>query len=298
MKRLPAWAWVVIVVVGVISAIVLSPIFAVIFLVVLVTGIVALARDTRTWLGFSNRRVATWATAIAAVGFLLTGSIANAIIGRAADEEPVAAAEPSGSPSDVAPGASTPTSTPIPSPTPTPTDEAVDVLGVADGDTIDTSAGKVRLIGIDTPERGAWGYEDARAELQQFLSAGSVTLVAVEGRDDVDRYGRLLRYVRAGGQDAGAYMIGTGWGIARYDGRDGYGTHPLEDDYIAADAAHETPAEPEPEPEPAQPEPATDPQYGTCGEANDNGYGDYQMGLDPEYSWYQDRDKDGWVCER
>lgn len=42
----------------------------------------------------------------------------------------------------------------------------------------------------------------------------------------------------------------------------------------------------------------SDPIFGTCGEANANGYGDYQQGRDPEYDYYDDRDNDGWVCER
>ncbi|MBW9213255.1 excalibur calcium-binding domain-containing protein [Mumia sp. zg.B53] len=40
-----------------------------------------------------------------------------------------------------------------------------------------------------------------------------------------------------------------------------------------------------------------DPLFGTCGEANDNGYGSYEAGVDPEYSHYDDRDNDGVVCE-
>lgn len=54
----------------------------------------------------------------------------------------------------------------------------------------------------------------------------------------------------------------------------------------------------------AEPEPADtggggmDPIFGTCGEANDNGYGPYQQGVDPEYGHYDDRDNDGNVCER
>lgn len=41
----------------------------------------------------------------------------------------------------------------------------------------------------------------------------------------------------------------------------------------------------------------TDPRYNTCAEANDNGYGPYTQGVDPEYDWYQDRDHDGRDCE-
>jgi hypothetical protein len=41
-----------------------------------------------------------------------------------------------------------------------------------------------------------------------------------------------------------------------------------------------------------------DPRFGTCREAIAAGYGDYVRGVDPEYYWYTDRDKDGIVCER
>jgi hypothetical protein len=42
---------------------------------------------------------------------------------------------------------------------------------------------------------------------------------------------------------------------------------------------------------------ATDPRFSTCAAANDAGYGPYTSGVDAEYSWYQDRDQDGVVCE-
>ena len=73
-------------------------------------------------------------------------------------------------------------------------------------------------------------------------------------------------------------------------------------------SASVTEQEPEPEPEPT-PEPAPepnpeptpeaelDPRFGSCTEARANGYSDYVAGVDPEYEWYQDRDKDGVVCE-
>jgi hypothetical protein len=40
-----------------------------------------------------------------------------------------------------------------------------------------------------------------------------------------------------------------------------------------------------------------DPHFGTCTEAKAHGYGPYYRGRDPEYSWYEDRDGDGVVCE-
>jgi hypothetical protein len=40
-----------------------------------------------------------------------------------------------------------------------------------------------------------------------------------------------------------------------------------------------------------------DPRFSTCTEAKAHGYGPYVKGVDPEYSWYEDRDHDGVVCE-
>lgn len=40
-----------------------------------------------------------------------------------------------------------------------------------------------------------------------------------------------------------------------------------------------------------------DPRFSTCTEAIAHGYGPYYEGTDPEYSWYEDRDHDGIVCE-
>jgi len=40
------------------------------------------------------------------------------------------------------------------------------------------------------------------------------------------------------------------------------------------------------------------PKFSSCAEAERNGYrGPYIKGINPEYAWYQDRDKDGVVCE-
>ena len=38
-------------------------------------------------------------------------------------------------------------------------------------------------------------------------------------------------------------------------------------------------------------------RYDTCREALDADGGNYLFGIDPEYSWYEDRDGDGVVCE-
>lgn len=115
------------------------------------------------------------------------------------------------------------------------------VTEVVDGDTVDVRAAsgateRIRVIGIDTPERGECGYAEATAALAALVRGKPVTL-STGARDDRDRYGRLLRYIDVDGVDAGLQQIRTGFAIARYDSRDGYGRHARETEYVAADAA-------------------------------------------------------------
>lgn len=111
------------------------------------------------------------------------------------------------------------------------------VTHVVDGDTVDLDNGEtVRLVGIDTPERGECGYDEARDALVDLVDGKRITLGASD--EDRDRYDRLLRYVDVGKVDAGLQLIKQGLAIARYDSRDGYGRHPREDHYVKADRAN------------------------------------------------------------
>jgi endonuclease YncB( thermonuclease family) len=110
------------------------------------------------------------------------------------------------------------------------------VTRVVDGDTLEVGTGEiVRLVGIDTPEVGECGYEPASANLRRLVLGRRVRLTVSD--EDRDRYGRLLRYVDVGPVDAGLRQIQQGYAVARYDSRDGYGYHPRENRYIAADQA-------------------------------------------------------------
>lgn len=108
------------------------------------------------------------------------------------------------------------------------------VTRIVDGDTLELGNGEtVRLVGIDTPEVGVCGFEEAGARLAELVLGRRVTLA--ESDEERDGYGRLLRYVDAAGRDAGLALVQEGLAIARYDSRDGYGFHPREPRYVDAD---------------------------------------------------------------
>ena len=110
-----------------------------------------------------------------------------------------------------------------------------DVIRVIDGDTVVISNNqRVRLIGIDTPERGKCGFDEAKQALEKLLASGSATFYSGTTSDN-DKYDRLLRYIEIGGIDVGLSLISDGFAIARYDSRDGYGPHDRENEYIEAD---------------------------------------------------------------
>lgn len=115
------------------------------------------------------------------------------------------------------------------------------VTHVVDGDTVDLANGeRVRLVGIDTPEVGECGYEQSSQALARLVLDRQVELVVSD--EDRDGYGRLLRYVDVGGVDAGLQLVRDGLAVARYDSRDGYGFHPREPQYVAADRGSRPPA--------------------------------------------------------
>jgi len=114
-RRLPIWAWILLGLAVMVLGLILAPIFAPLWLVVLITGIVALVKNTPTWLRFRDRKVATIVTAVSAVAFLITGNISTIVLGSTADK-PVAAASPS----------ATAEASPLPAPSPTPTSSFAD----------------------------------------------------------------------------------------------------------------------------------------------------------------------------
>ncbi|MCO8126013.1 lamin tail domain-containing protein [Acidimicrobiia bacterium EGI L10123] len=100
---------------------------------------------------------------------------------------------------------------------PTPAGDGARVVEVVDGDTIRVEvAGQqesVRLIGINTPERGECLSDEATGRLQDLVAGQTVELVV--DRTDRDQYGRLLRHVEVAGVDVGAELVRSGHALAR-----------------------------------------------------------------------------------
>jgi endonuclease YncB( thermonuclease family) len=92
--------------------------------------------------------------------------------------------------------------------------EAGVVASVYDGDTLTLRDGqRIRLVQIDTPELGSGECYSraARTALLTLAPLGSrVVLEADSALDKVDRYGRLLRYVRRGGPNVNLELVRRG----------------------------------------------------------------------------------------
>jgi micrococcal nuclease len=79
---------------------------------------------------------------------------------------------------------------------------------VIDGDTLDTAAGRIRLYGINAPERGTECAPEATARFQELAEDG----IRIErGPRWVDSYGRGLAYLYTeGGQSVDETLIREG----------------------------------------------------------------------------------------
>ncbi|MBN1856658.1 MAG: thermonuclease family protein [Dehalococcoidia bacterium] len=87
-------------------------------------------------------------------------------------------------------------------------DEAL-VARVIDGDTIELADGsRVRYLCVDTPERGEPLYAEATQRNSELVSGNVVRLET--GVEEVDQYGRLLRYVYVGDVFVNATLVKDG----------------------------------------------------------------------------------------
>jgi endonuclease YncB( thermonuclease family) len=100
--------------------------------------------------------------------------------------------------------------------------ETVKVAHIYDGDTIKLTDGrKVRLIGINTPERGRNGNKDqpfylsAKNQLQKIIKNNHHQLNIVLGNEKHDRYQRLLAHIfTPDGKNISATLLKKGLGFS------------------------------------------------------------------------------------
>lgn len=117
---------------------------------------------------------------------LLLSIAAGALVAGCADA-PVTPAVPTPA---VSPAAVVPAAAP-----PIVPGTAVTVTDVTDGDTFRVGEEKYRVMVMDSCERGATGWRDARNDARGLLDGQTVTLTGEPGVD-LDRYGRHLVYVQ------------------------------------------------------------------------------------------------------
>ena len=99
--------------------------------------------------------------------------------------------------------------------------QEVFVERIIDGDTIESEGGSIRLLGINTPERGEFLYDEAKAFLESQVFNKTVRLEFT--RERYDKYNRTLAYVFLDDKNVNAELVENGFAnYYFYDGRDKY----------------------------------------------------------------------------
>ncbi|USC17047.1 thermonuclease family protein [Rhodococcus sp. 11-3] len=104
---------------------------------------------------------------------------------------------------------------------PTPFTYPAIVLRWVDGDTCDVlltvvphpnlaQNARLRLLGVDTPERGQSGYREATARCVSLAPIGSRVLVQLVS---VDSFGRYLSHVYAGEESIADVLLEEGYAV-------------------------------------------------------------------------------------
>ena len=88
------------------------------------------------------------------------------------------------------------------------------VTKVIDGDTVIADGESVRLLGIDTDERGGPCYKEAKERLEELVLDKDVQLES--DTEDKDRYGRYLRFIFLDGRNIDLQLVGEGLAVARF----------------------------------------------------------------------------------
>jgi len=203
----------------------------------LLFGVVNLVRPTG-WLGVSSRATAGW---------VVVSSVLLLLLGIALSPSEDSGVDPSAT-ATTAPEEETSTTTVAPSTTEAPTTtvaeraegpfapprngpsgdpeepldpsaEVATVEAVTDGDTVDItlpdgSRETVRLIGVNSPERGECWASEATRVLEALIPQGDEIGMTVD-ESDRDQFGRMLRYLWVGSMSVNEELVRRGAAIAR-----------------------------------------------------------------------------------
>jgi len=88
------------------------------------------------------------------------------------------------------------------------------VSKVIDGDTVVINGVSVRLLGMDTNERGEECYKEAKTRLEELILDKEVILE--RDVNDKDQYKRLLRWIFIDDKNINLLMVEEGLAIARF----------------------------------------------------------------------------------
>ncbi|MEK6842779.1 MAG: thermonuclease family protein, partial [Nanoarchaeota archaeon] len=99
--------------------------------------------------------------------------------------------------------------------------ETVHVSRIIDGDTIIGNNESIRLLGINTPERGEKYYSEAKEFLESLILNKTVQLKF--GKDKKDRYNRTLAYIFLGNKNINLEIVENGFANYYFpEGKDAY----------------------------------------------------------------------------
>lgn len=87
---------------------------------------------------------------------------------------------------------------------------------VVDGDTIDVDGvGRIRFVGVNTPERGQPGYQEAK-DFVKILCLGKTVRLDIDNAKHYDKYGRVLAAVYSGDINVNAELLKRGYAEIMY----------------------------------------------------------------------------------
>jgi len=87
---------------------------------------------------------------------------------------------------------------------------------VVDGDTLDVEGvGRIRFVGVNTPERGESGYQQAKDYIKQ-MCLGKTVQLDIDDAKKHDRYGRVLAVVYVNNVNLNAELLKRGYAEVMY----------------------------------------------------------------------------------